>query len=168
MKKVIIRLNNQAVAEKTAKTKELINLIETTKEAIKELTDGNVTDSNIEAIDTYLNEKTGFLNGRMSSMAFNKESIYDKVVSLLPKMDSLKGYVQYIKKGEVNEAKIKEDSTIYLADRYTESYLKLKELVDAINSLESGYVISSSIQITRDGLVITPQNYQGIKAMSNR
>lgn len=168
MKKVLIKVNTQAVAEKTQKTTELINLIETTKESIKQLTDGNVTDSNMEAIDTYLNEKTGFLNGRMSAMAFNQEALYDRIKSLLPKLDSLKDYVRYIKKGDVNKAKIEQDSTAYLADRYTKDYLKLKELIDAINTSESGYVLSNAIQVTREGLLITPQQYQAVKSLAKR
>ena len=167
-KRVVIGINRNAVTEKTQKTKELISLIEVTKESIKELTDDNVAESSMEAIDTYLNEKTGFLNGRMSAMAFNREGLYDKVQSLLPKMDSLKDYVQYIKKGAVDEAKIKEDSTSYLYDKYTEPYLEIQKHIEAINKLDSGYVLSNSIVLTRDGLEFNAQKYQSVKAMAKR
>ena len=167
-KRVVIGINRNAVTEKTVKTKQLISLIETTKESIKELTDGNVIEHNMDAIDTYLNEKTGFLNGRMSAMAFNRQNLYDKVVSLLPKLDSLKGYVQYIKKGAVNDEKIKEDSTNYLREGYTESYLEIQKHIDAINKLDSGYVISNAIQLGRDGLEFNAQKYQSVKVMAKR
>lgn len=166
--RVIIGVNRNAVTEKTVKTKELISLIETAKESIKELTDGNVIEHNVDAIDKYLNEKTGFLNGRMSAMAFNRESLYDKVQSLLPKMDSLKDYVQYIKKGAVNEAKIQEDSTNYLRDSYTESYLEIQKHIDAINKIDSGYVLSNAIQLGRDGIEFNAHKYQSVKVMARR
>ena len=165
--RIVTGVNHQAIrVAKTEATNYLV-LLNRAKDSLKQLTDGNVTELNIDLVDSYLNGLTGFKNGSLSAMAYNLQSEYNELKTLIEEVDKGVGNLQYITKDKVDEAKIQDANTTYLRDKYTEEYLRIKEAVDLLNK-SSMYVINGSVAFGRDEVLFDANKFQGAKVMGGR
>ena len=121
-------LKNETVkADKLNKALELVKLI----------TDGEVLTIDIDALNRFLNNATGFRNVGMSASALNLDIEYQTIV------DASQIASEYIslKDGKyiVDEKSIKEYHTLYLKDAELEVYNTLLKAYKILNSVDSRY-----------------------------
>ena len=166
--RIVINVNHNAIRKVTTEATDYLILLERAKNGLKNLTEGNVKELKVEAIDNYLNNKTGFLNGLMSATAYNLQDEYSNTLKLIAEVDNGVNNLKFITKGKVDEAKINEAHTSYLRDSYTEEYLRLLEAVKMLNQ-SSAFVLHSAIMLDRqNGFRINPIAFSNVKAMSSR
>lgn len=165
--KIVVSINNSNIGKVKREATEYLVLLNRAKDSLKELTEGNVTDLNIDKVDDYLNGLTGFLNGEMSATAYNKQNEYKTLKQLIAEVDAGVINLQFIHKGKVNEAKIEESNTAYLPEGYVEEYLRLQKAIDMLNE-SSEHILNNSINWRGRKVELNVVGYNAIKVMGNR
>ena len=131
--KIVLSKNDSNIRKRKGEVTNYLILLERAKKALNELTEGNVEDLSIEAVDSYLNSKSGFLNGLMSATAYNLENQYSALKTLLIDLNEGGDSLEFISKGKVDDAKIEQANTTYLNKEYVGEFLRLQEAVDILN-----------------------------------
>ena len=166
--RIVINVNHNAIRKVTTEATDYLILLERAKNGLKNLTEGNVKELKVEAIDNYLNNKTGFLNGLMSATAYNLQDEYNALKTLINDVDNGVNNLKFITKGKVDDAKINEAHTNYLKDSYVEEYLRLLEAVKMLNQSDT-FVLNNAIMLDRqNGFRVNPSAFSNVKAMSSR
>ena len=156
---VVLSINNNNISNTKAETENYLILLSRAKDLLNELTEGNVEDLSIEAVDAYLNNKSGFKNSLMSATAYNLENQYNSLKSLLNDLNKGTQYLQFITNGKVNDAKIKEANTTYLNEDYVDEFLRLQEAVDVLNQT-SMFTLRTAINMKGSEVTFSPQAFQ--------
>ncbi len=154
MSKVLLKVNEHRINVEIKEAQELCDLFNEGVKMVSKLTDGEVKDFNMDAIDNYLNTKTGFLNAEMSALAFNLKSEYLQVKSIANEGLFNSDVITYKKgKYQVSEEPIIDAHTTYMRDRYVSDYETFKKAVELMESLP--YDIKSMVErcVKRDGTV---------------
>lgn len=165
--KVITGINDKAIKETKVEVTNYLELLDRAKASLKNLTDDNVKDLSVKAIDEYLNNKTGFLNGLMSATAYNLQDEYKKLITLITDIDSGSESLNFITKGKIDDDKIQAAHTSYLREKYVEEYLRIKDAVDILNE-SSMYVLKHSLQFGRSEIYFDASGFESTKVMGGR
>lgn len=104
---------------------------------IKLVTDSSVSTIDIDALNSFLNDTTGFRNAGMSASALNLDIEYQTIV------DAAQITSEYISlengKYIVDENSIREYHTVYLKDAETEVYNTLLKAYKILNNVDFRY-----------------------------
>lgn len=157
--KIITNINSTQIRETKANVNSYLVLLNRAKDKVKELTEGNVLELNIDLVDTYLNSLTGFKNGSMSARAYNLESVYNELKTVIDEVNQGKHNLQFISKGKVNDSKIEEAHTTYLREKHTEEYLRIKEAVDVLNESDIT-VLRTALNLKGERITFSPQSFE--------
>ena len=165
--KIVTGINDKAIREAKLEVGKYILLLGTVKDSLNQLTEGKVSDFDMELVDAHFNGLTGFKNGLMSATAFNLQSEYNELKTLIDKVNQNTHLLQFITKGGVNEAKIEEEFTSYLREKYTKECLRIKEAVDILNE-SSTYVLQRSLTFGRSEVYFNVSAFESAKVMGGR
>lgn len=165
--KVVIGINDQAIRKTKMEVANYLILLSMAKDSLKQLTENNVSDLDMDSVDNYLNSLTGFKNGSMSAMAYNLQGDYNELKKLIDEVNQGTHNLQFITKGKVDDAKIKESYTTYLRNEYTEEYFRLQEAISLLNE-SSMFIVRSSFGFGGDKVLFDVNRFQSAKVMSKR
>ena len=162
--RIVTGINDKAIKETKVEVANYLILLKRAKDSLKELTEGNVSELDMELVDTYLNGKTSFKNGSMSAMAYNLQSEYNELTTLINNVNEGKHNLQFVSKGKVDDDKIETAYTNYLRDSYINEYLRIKEAIKLLN--ESDIVtLRHTLNLKGDKIDLTPQSFEISKLM---
>lgn len=104
---------------------------------IKLVTDGNVSTIDIEALNSFLNDTTGFRNVGMSASALNLDIEYQTIVDAA----QITSEYIFLKDGKyvVSEDSLKDFYTDYLTDAELEVYNTLLKAYKILNNVDFRY-----------------------------
>ena len=162
--KIVTSINSSQIREAKESVNNYLVLLDRAKDKVKELTDGNVVELDMDLVDAYLNSLTGFKNGSMSATAYNLQDVYNEFKTLINEVEDGTHNLQFISKGKVNDTKIEEANTSYLRDKHIEEYLRIKEAVDVLNE-SSMFVLRTVLNLKGNKIHFTPQSFEFAKSM---
>lgn len=165
--KIVIGINDQAIRKAKMDTENYLIIVSMAKDRLKGLTEGNVSELNMDLVDAYLNNLTGFKNGSMSAMAYNLQEDYSELMGLIDEVNKGTHLLQFITKGKVDNVKIEQTYTSYLKDEYVDEFYRIQEAVDILNE-SNMYIVNHSLNFGRSKIYFDAQSFSGAKAMSKR
>ena len=139
MRKIQASVNQRQIELDTVEATKNTLKINKALDSIKLITEGGINEYDKEALESYLNERTGFRNPLLSADALGYKDEYISVMNA-PDLNALDYKIELIKdKYSFDENEIKEKHTVYLSENLIPIYKSLEDLAKQINKVDPYY-----------------------------